>query len=240
MYRTVAVAAILLWMHAPSVLAGPPRQPKAEGIEAEDYKWAKFRGEFKEGVLAVGDAGRGKKFYEVCAACHLSSGAGRADGMFPQIAGQHVAVIIKQMADIRFGVRDNPVMYPYAATLNDPQELADIAAYIRTLKIPHDNGKGAGTNLKRGEELYRSDCVECHGRNGEGSERKFYPVLAGQHYTYLLRQALEIRDGKRRNADPHMVRVIKDYSNADIGAVVDYMSRLTMPERAAKAKKSGK
>lgn len=237
LYRAVVIAVMFYLIQAPSVLAGPPRQPKAEGIEAEDYKWAKFRGEFKEGVLAIGDAKRGRKLYEVCSACHLPNGAGRPDGMFPQLAGQHKGVIIKQIADIRFGVRDNPVMYPYAATLNDPQELADIAAYIRTLPIPHDNGKGMGTNLKRGEELYKSDCVECHGRNGEGDERKFYPVLAGQHYSYLLRQALEIRDGKRRNADPHMVKVIKDYSDTDIGAVADYMSRLVMPERTAKAKK---
>ena len=34
------------------------------------------------------------------------------------------------MADIRAGLRDNPTMYPFAATLTDAQELADVAAYI--------------------------------------------------------------------------------------------------------------
>lgn len=235
--RTAVVAVVLLWMQAPLVLADPPRQINAEGIEAADYKWAKFRGEFKEGVLAIGDAGRGRKLFEMCAVCHLPNGAGRTDGTFPQLAGQHAAVIVKQMADIRSGVRDNPVMYPYAATLNDPQELADIAAYIRTLAIPHDNGKGMGTNLKRGAELYENDCVSCHGENGEGNERKFYPVLAGQHYTYLLRQLFEIRSGKRRNAKPGMVKMINGYSDTDIAAVADYMSRLKMPERPLNRKK---
>ena len=38
-----------------------------------------------------------------------------ADGTFPQLAGQHTTVLIKQMADIRAGERDNPTMYPFAA-----------------------------------------------------------------------------------------------------------------------------
>ena len=50
---------------------------------------------------------------------------------------------------------------------------------------------------------------ECHGVNGEGNKEKFYPVIAGQHYKYLLRQMTEIRDGKRRNANPDMVKIIK-------------------------------
>jgi len=75
--------------------------------------------------------------------------------------------------------------------------------------------------------------------NGEGERDKFYPVLAGQHYKYMLRQATEIRDGKRRNANPDMVKVIKTYSDKEIDAIVDYMSRLEMPthDAAPKAKK---
>ena len=38
-------------------------------------------------------------------------------------------------------------------------------------------------------------------------------MIAGQHYKYLLRQMTEIRDGKRRNANPDMVKVIKPYTN---------------------------
>jgi hypothetical protein len=63
------------------------------------------------------------------------------------------------------------------------------------------------------------------------NERKFYPVLADQHYTYLLRQLFEIRSGKRRNAKPGMVKMINGYSDTDIAAIADYMSRLKMPER---------
>lgn len=226
-HRLIAAAASLL---AFGVLAGPPA-PKKEGIEAKGYKWNAQEGEKIEALKLKGDVKRGEEAFEVCSACHLPSAAGRPDGTFPQLAGQHPTVVIKQMADIRAGLRDNPIMYPFAATLVDPQELADVAAYIQTLKVPHDNGKGPGTDLETGKKLYARDCDICHMKNGEGDAKKFYPVLAGQHYKYMLRQATEIRDGKRRNANPDMVKVIKTYSDKEIDAIVDYMSRLEMPSQ---------
>jgi cytochrome c553 len=211
--------------------------PKKEGIEAAGYKWNAQEGEKIEALKKKGDPKAGEDLFEVCSACHLPSGAGRPDGTFPQLAGQHATVILKQLADIRSGLRDNPIMYPFALTLSDPQQLADTAAYIQTLKIPHDNGKGPGTDLETGKKLFERDCKTCHGANGEGNAEKFFPVLAGQHYKYMLRQATDIRDGRRRNANPDMVKIIKTYSDKEIDAIVDYMSRLEMPEKKPGATK---
>ena len=52
-------------------------------------------------------------------------------------------MLLKQLADIRAGLRDSPTMYPFAATLTDPQELADVAAYIEQPCIPREHGVGA-------------------------------------------------------------------------------------------------
>jgi cytochrome c553 len=41
-----------------------------------------------------------------------------------------------------------------------------------------------------------------------------------------LREEIIIRDGERRNADPRMVKVIRGYSDADLQAVADHVSRL--------------
>jgi cytochrome c553 len=204
--------------------------PKAQGIESKGYKWNAQAGEKIEALKKKGDPKAGEDTYEVCAACHLPSGAGRSDGTFPQLAGQHTTVLIKQIADIRAGLRDNPIMYPFAITMTDAQQLANVAAYISQLPIPHDNGKGPGTDLETGKKLFERDCKVCHGDHGQGDAAKFFPVLAGQHYKYLLRQAKDIRDGRRRNANPDMVKVIKSYSDTDIDAIVDFMSRLEMPE----------
>ena len=55
--------------------------------------------------------------------------------------------------------------------------------------------------------------MQCHGEQGEGNEEKFYPVLAGQHYEYMLRQIRDIAAGRRRNANPDMVKVVKGYDD---------------------------
>jgi len=219
--------------------AGPPA-PHQTGIEGKDYKWNADGGEKSEALQKKGDVKRGEEAYEVCGACHLPSGAGRPDGTFPQLAGQHSTVLIKQMADIRAGLRDNPTMYPFAATLTDPQELADAAAYINSLCIPVDHGKYEGADaavqIAKGKELYEKQCLECHGKTGEGNKEKFYPVIAGQHYKYLLRQMTEIRDGHRRNANPDMVKVINPYTNDQLVAISAYQSSLVMPGSMCKPK----
>lgn len=230
--------AIALALSSALALAGPPA-PKQAGIEAKDYKWNAQEGEKIEALKLKGDAKAGKEGYEVCGACHLPSGAGRADGTFPQLAGQHATVLIKQMADIRAGLRDNPTMYPFAKELTDAQELANVSAYIESLCIPVDHGtyKGAdaGAQIAKGKDLYEKQCLECHGKNGQGDKAKFYPVIAGQHYEYLLRQMTEIREGKRRNANPDMVKVIKPYSNDQLVAISAYQSSLVMPGSMCKA-----
>lgn len=225
--------------------AGPPAAKK-EGIEGKDYKWNAQEGEKIEALHKKGDIKNGKEVYETCGACHLPSGAGRPDGTFPQLAGQHTTVLIKQIADIRAGMRDNPTMYPFAMVMSDAQELADVSAYIESLCIPLGNGRYEGADVAlqvaKGKELYEKECKECHGVNGEGNKEKYFPVIAGQHYKYLLRQMTEIRDGHRRNANPDMVKIIKNYDNNQLVAISAYQASLKMPgsmckEAPAKKKK---
>ncbi len=178
--------------------------------------------------------------FEVCSACHLTEGWGTKDGTFPQLAGQSAAVIIKQLADIRAKNRDNPTMYPFALPKEiknaapevggGPYAIAAVAAYIETIPMNPDNGKGPGTDLARGEKLYKENCVRCHGERGEGHKEKFYPLIQGQHYKYLVRQFEWIQAGKRRNANPDMVKQIANFSKEDEHAVLDYVSRLKPPK----------
>lgn len=233
MKRTLVLAALSLSLLSANALAGGPPAPKQSGIESKDYKWNAQQGEKIEALKLKGDAKAGAEGYEVCGACHLPSGAGRPDGTFPQLAGQHATVLIKQMADIRAGLRDNPTMYPFAKELTDAQELANVSAYIQSLCIPLDHGryegKDAADQVAKGKALYEKQCLECHGANGQGDSAKFYPVIAGQHYAYLLRQMTEIRDGKRRNANPDMVKVIKPYTQEQLVSISAYQASLVMP-----------
>ena len=204
-------------------------QPRAQGIESKGYVWNEMKGEKLLALKAKGDPLRGEIAYEVCQGCHDPGALGRDDGSYPRLAGQHASVLIKQLTDVRAGRRDNPKMYPFADKhVIGPQEIADIAVFLQDLPVPADNGKGPGTNLAKGKQLYEDDCESCHGSHGEGSAKKFYPRVSGQHFLYLLREAFAIRDGERRNANPDMVKAIEAYTYADIEAVIDYMSRLPL------------
>ncbi len=173
-----------------------------------------------------GNAKRGKDAYASCAVCHLDGGGGLADGTFPQLAGQHSSVIIKQLIDIREGRRANPLMLPFAKRLGGSQQVADVALYVSLLPESANNGRGTGQNLPLGAELYDRDCASCHGTKGEGDAAIFIPALAGQHYGYMLRQIRDIGAGRRGNAHPVMVSLAAGYSDAELMALVDYVSRI--------------
>lgn len=203
------------------------QQPTAPGIESPDYQWNRIGSEQMIALQATGDPENGAVAFEVCSGCHGMNALGEADGTYPRLAGQHRTVLIKELTDIRSGVRDNPKMFPFADQhVITTKDVADIAAYLSGLKIPAENGQGPGQDLERGASLYRKDCASCHGRSGEGDADMFYPKLAGQHYAYLLRQALAIHQGTRRNADPEMVKATEGYQEGDMSIVVDYISRL--------------
>ena len=158
--------------------------------------------------------------------------------MFPQIAGQHRSVIIKQLEDIRSHKRENVLMDRFAAEveLSGAQDILDVATYISELPMTPNNGKGPGNNLKHGEGIYRLHCLICHGLTAVGNAEERVPLLAGQHFLYLEKQFESIRDGRRGNADPDMIARIKDLSPDDTRAVLDYISRLNPPtEKVAPA-----
>ncbi len=211
--------------------------------QATDVKdWNQEGGEKTEAMFLEPDRERGILVYEVCSACHLLEGWGMPDGTFPQLAGQHRTVLIKQLADIRAQNRDNPTMYPFAlddqitdaagfhkGEINPAQLVADVTAYIAELPMNPENGRGpweAGTpEYEQGAKIYKDNCVQCHGDNGEGMEDKFYPRIEGQHYNYMIRQFEWIRDGKRRNANPDMVKQIKGFTDKDMQMVINWVSR---------------
>ncbi|MDO9602377.1 MAG: c-type cytochrome [Rhodocyclaceae bacterium] len=196
-------------------------------VGINDPAWNEMYPVRVQAIQAKGDAVRGESKFVICQGCHRADGAGRIDGSYPRLAGQHVSVLIKQMTDVQTERRYNPKMQPFIH-LHEvlPQHVADLAVYLNGLPVIADHGRGPGDKLQRGQELYTNDCASCHGKQGEGSDAEFYPRVSGQHFKYLVRESLTIRNGKRRNAHPKMVLVIKNYSEEDIEAVSSFMSHL--------------
>ena len=139
--------------------------------------WMADGGERDEALHLKPNDENGIEVFEVCAACHLTEGWGSKDGTFPQIAGQHQRVLVKQLADIREGNRDNPTMYPFAKpeSIGGPQAMADVTHYMAQLPMNPDWGKGEweeGTpEYEKGKKLYEENCVKCHGKLGNGGTR---------------------------------------------------------------------
>lgn len=189
--------------------------------------------EYGQALTLKPDIKNGRDLYKACVACHGPEGWGNKNGSYPQIAGQLSGVTIKQLADIRSGNRDNPIMRAFttARALGGAQEIADIAGYIASLPMTANNGRGTEMDLALGKEIYLRDCADCHGDSGEGKVKNHTPRLQGQHYQYLTRQYRWIRNGRRRNANKEMVEQIQNYRPKEERAVLTYAATLEPPEK---------
>ena len=228
--KNAALLLVLCALASPPASADVAPQPHAPGIESKGYVWNQTEKEKTLALSRKGDPVKGKKVYRLCQGCHMENAAGKSVADYPQLAGQHISVLVKQIVDVRSGRRDNPKMHPFiAGEVLTFKDIANVAAYLNSLPIPTTNAKGDGKNLGRGKYLFDKDCSICHGDLGEGDGAKFYPMVASQHYDYLFLEAEQIRDGGRRNANPKMVKVIRKFSDSDLRDVADYMSRLPPP-----------
>ncbi len=188
---------------------------------------------FAGAIQLKSDVANGKaEFQRRCAQCHGENAWGSYDGEFPQLAGQHRSVIIKQLADIHQGTRSNPKMIPIVIQLSNEssQLIADVAGYLETVLMNPEPEIGDGDNLEVAAAVYESRCAECHGVRGEGDASKFYPLVQGQHYEYMLRELQWLRDGQRKNANQEMVEQIKEMDDRQLASLADFLSRLMPPE----------
>lgn len=180
------------------------------------------------------DIKEGKTRFSSCANCHGTEGWGAYSGAYPQIAGQHASVVIKQLLDISAGYRKNPEMLAAAREIvaQGPQALADVAAYITSLKMNPDPGVGDAEDeeLEGASTTYHRICSVCHGANGEGNADKAVPLLQGQNYEYLLRQLKRIQAGTRKNANPEMRDLIRKMPEEELVLLATFISRLQPPD----------
>lgn len=83
----------------------------------------------------TGDAARGKELTYTCQGCHGVTGYKNAYPNYhvPKIGGQAPQYLINALTEYQKGTRKHPTMQAQAASFS-AQDIADIAAYISSLK----------------------------------------------------------------------------------------------------------
>jgi cytochrome c553 len=114
---------------------------KAEGtIDAA----VKFIGQLESrrpAPTVAGDVAHGRKLYENCASCHGARGEGNQTLNSPALAARSDWYLVTQLVNYQKGLRGTDERDVYGAqmraivaTLPDEQAIADVVAYINTLK----------------------------------------------------------------------------------------------------------
>jgi len=200
-----------------------PAALRGAGLPASNVAWTPAT----RSMLKRGDSARGAALATVCQECHGFKGVS-ADAGFPNLAGQSVAALYKQLEDYRSRKRNAAVMGVYVDPLSQ-QEMLDLATYFSSLPNPFVSPAAApGSAHADARHLVEVgspmrgivSCAACHGPLGLTPGA---PELRGQQRAYLEQQMQAFQGGGRHNDISEQMRsVARPLSGAEIAALAAY------------------
>lgn len=151
-------------------------------------------------TYAAANVERGRELFATCSACHGANGAGNRELGAPNLTGQNVEYLRRQLSHFRGGIRgaEDEIatrMQAAVAVLPDEQSVLDVSVYIARLPAVPSSERGAGAPAE-GARLYPS-CSLCHGPAGVGIPSIGFPALRHLDDWYLVRQIALFRSGLR-------------------------------------------
>ncbi len=169
-------------------------------------------------ALAIGQ----KLFLNNCAQCHASDGGGTRG--FPNLTdndwlyGGAPATIEATITSGRGGV-----MPAWGPILGD-DKVKDVAQYVMSLSgMAHDSIRAA-----RGQDVFKQNCVACHGADGKGNQQIGAPNLTDRTWLYGGSEQTIIETiTKGRNG--HMPAWKEILTPAQIHLVAAYVYSLSHP-----------
>jgi cytochrome c553 len=183
--------------------------------------------------LVDGSLETGKTKAIRCGACHGPDG-NSVNPQWPSIAGQHAPYIVRQLEAFQNGERTNILMSSQAMTLTE-QDMKDVAVFFAAQPAAAKSVADPGL-VDKGEALYRGGdkesgaaaCLTCHGPTGRGNPAARYPLLRGQHATYIAATLREYANETRKSDGTTRIMrdIAKRLSEDDIVAVAAYVQGL--------------
>jgi cytochrome c553 len=188
-------------------------------------------------------------YAQVCIACHGPNGEGKEELHSPSIAGLPTWYVEEQVKKFRAGTRgfhpeDLPgqQMRAIALTLTDAQ-ISEAAVTIAALPIRPSESPPAGFDLENARISYANDCMECHRYNGKGEIVFHSAQLVTLNRSYLLRQLMNFRSGRRGATEgdmygSKMVEKTRSLTDDEIEMFATYIGALAHGDdpRAAREK----
>ncbi|WP_028605875.1 c-type cytochrome [Ottowia thiooxydans] len=182
----------------------------------------------------AGDAKAGAGKVAMCIGCHGIQGYQSSFPevyKVPKISGQNAKYIGAVLEGYKKGDRKHPSMRGIASTLTE-QDIADVAAYYE------QSGRVEGASplpaprapsAQVAQLLQKGACISCHGDNFSKPIDPSYPKIAGQYSDYLFVALKAYRDNSHHTwgrANPVMAGMVKQFSNAELKAMSNYISSL--------------
>ncbi len=89
-----------------------------------------------------------------------------------------------------------------------------VAAALAAIALGAMQDAAAKGNVEAGKTKAAQACAACHGADGAKPSAPDQPILAGQHYDYLVKALADYKSGKRKN--PIMKGFAANLSKQDI------------------------
>ncbi len=163
----------------------------------------------------------GSKVGAFCANCH-GEGGNSLKPDIPNLAGQNPSYLLEQMRQFSEGERRNEFMQRLIRVLSLDEKIGMVIFYSKqevTHKPPSNDAL-----VSKGQAYYNKTCFRCHGDEGRGNEQ--IARIAGQQPDYLDVTLKRYREGSNIRNGPLMAANARLMTDADIAAVVAYVSSM--------------
>lgn len=165
---------------------------------------------------------RGGMRIRLCQHCHGKDGISVIKNV-PNLAQQNPVYLLTQFEYFRTDKRKNKIMNELAKGLTD-EERINIALYYSSQEpvVKPSLVKVSSLRYRRGEEIYKAVCINCHGDDGKGKQS--LPRVAGQNIDFLTSTLSAYKENKALRPSSPMLAVAEALSREDINSIAAYVS----------------